>query len=200
MSKDMKLIMENWRSNVINEKIDQCGEATVGDVIKVFQALQQEKTAQAKKERIVDLGSELAGWGLALAGLIGELGLGGAIAGTAAGPIGAAAGIIGAVVIGAVRAKRGKKGAKERMDMILKTLCIDPKLVDILDDDIEEDFMKDQSFSSRLKDVEQLAKTNPNAPMPNFNAELTAYIEQKYLNRNKPKKQTDIDDIATSKK
>ena len=196
----MKLIMENWRSNVINEKIDQCGEATVGDVIKVFQALQQEKTAQAKKERIVDLGSELAGWGLALAGLIGELGLGGAIAGTAAGPIGAAAGIIGAVVIGAVRAKRGKKGAKERMDMILKTLCIDPKLVDILDDDIEEDFMKDHSFSSRLKDVEKLALTNPNAPMPNFNAELTAYIEQKYLNRNKPKKQTDIDDIATSKK
>ena len=191
----MKLIMESWRTNVLNERIDACGEATVGDVIDVFQALQQGKDAQAKKEKIEDLGGELVGWGLALAGFIGELGLGGAIAGAAAGPLGAAAGIIGAVVVGAVRAKRGKKGTKERMDMILKTLCIDPKLVDILDDDIEEDFIKDPSFASRLKDVEELAKTNPDAPMPNFNEELTAYIEERYLSRN-PSKQTDIEDTT----
>ena len=194
MSNDMKLIMESWRSNVLREEIDDCGEATVGDVMRYYEIITGAKSKKDAKDKMIDAGLELTGWMTSLLGLIGEPDAFMLSIGAGAGPYGAIAGIVGAAITVAVRSKRTT--SKQRVDNILKSLCIDPKLIDILDDDIEEEFINDRSFKKLLVQVAKDAELDPNAPIPNFNAELIGYIEQVYLDKSKPSKQTTVKDIS----
>ena len=71
-----------------------------------------------------------------------------------------------------------KKSKKKSIDALLKALCVDPNLLVVLDDDVEDEFLESEAFKTFRADI---AQRNPMDDLPDLNKVFVKFIEDKKL-------------------
>ena len=180
MSSDMKLIMESWRRSVIKESLPDCesSQLKVGHFEIAYKAATAKMTSSQIKQKYGDKVGESLAWVLAIAGLLGEFKLAGTVGALASGGTGALAGIAVGATVAAIKFFRGKKSKKKSIDALLKALCVDPNLLVVLDDDVEDEFLESEAFKTFRADI---AQRNPMDDLPDLNKVFVKFIEDKKL-------------------
>ena len=121
---------------------------------------------QTGAEWATAFGGVLVAAGVATAGVSAALG----------GSIAAFAGL-GNLIIGAIRSGRNKKFDKRVMDTIFNALCIDPAVLDVTDDELEEVIL---ATVEPFNDMETfLSGLKPTAPVPDLNSMFIQAINDK---------------------
>ena len=181
---EMKLIMENWnkfrKCKPINEVyLKNCREqfANAGQFADAYKVAMAIASKDKNAKELLDKLQTGAEWATALGGVLVAAGV--ATAGVSAalgGTIAAFAGL-GNLVIGAIRAGRNKKFDKRVMDTIFDALCIDPAVLDVTDDELEEKIL---STVEPFSDMETyLNGLDENDPVPDLNSMFIAAINDK---------------------
>ena len=181
---DMKMIMENWnkfhKCKPINEaylrncreRFDNAGQ--FADAYRVSMALaSKDKNAKELLDKLqtgadwaVGFGGVLVAAGVATAGVSAALG----------GSIAAFAGL-GNLIIGAIRSGRNKKFDKRVMDTVFAALCIDPAVLDVTDDELEEIILTtEEPFNDMETFLNDLDRAEP---VPDLNSIFIAAINAK---------------------
>jgi hypothetical protein len=180
MSNDMKLIMESWRNSVIKEALPDCesSQLKIGHFEMAYTAATKKMNASQIKQQYGDKAGQSLAWVLAIAGLLGEFKLAGAVGAVASGGTGALAGIAVGATVAAIKFFRGKKARKKSIDALLKALCVDPNLLVVLDDDVEDQFLESDVFKAFRADI---AQRNSMDDLPDLNKVFVKFIEDKKL-------------------
>tara|TARA_Y100000296_G_C5016564_1_gene177714 strand:- start:9 stop:605 length:597 start_codon:yes stop_codon:yes gene_type:complete len=182
---EMKLIMENWRhfsevsSQVLNEQSVRNCRATFANAGQ-FRSAYEAASAVARKDKnakeLLDKLQTGADWALAVGGLLAATGLLTGGAGTVLG--GAVAGFagMGNMILGMIRSGRNKKFDKRTLDTIFKAMCIDPAILDVTDDELEEKIMQTEAPFNDMETY--LNGLQPNDPVPDLNGLFVAAINK----------------------
>ena len=182
---EMKLIMENWRhfsevsSQVLNEQsVRNCRDtfANAGQFRSAYEAASAVAREDKNAKELLDNLQTGADWALGVAGLLAATGLLTGGAGTALG--GAAAGFagMGNMILGMIRSGRNKKFDKRTLDTIFKAMCIDPAILDVTDDELEEKIMQTEAPFNDMETY--LNGLQPNDPVPDLNGLFVAAINK----------------------
>ena len=232
MSNEMKLIMENWRKEVLKEQLQDCplNKVTIKDIVfgvaiaglddgqrkkieqlimtqgsdNVFKSIkkklpdmEREKASVDKKSDYLKYGSLVIGAGTLIGVAIPAMPLLGAAALAGGGGAGIAAAAAGAGMMAAVSetlagALMGKK-EKEVFDNddakgLLGLFCIDMKLLALLDNKIQAQFISEQDIGQA---IQNFLTTSPiETELPDLNHYLLNWINSKNLTRTKVEPKT----------
>tara|TARA_R110002096_G_C14233911_1_gene692135 strand:+ start:15 stop:614 length:600 start_codon:yes stop_codon:yes gene_type:complete len=186
MSDKMKVIMERWDRFVVKEQagsyttncknqFDNAGQFS--DAYKVaFLVATKDKRAKDALDKL-QVGAE---WAMGFGGVLAAAGLATGGATTVLGGTVAAFAGLGNLVISAIRSGRNKKFDKRIMDTIFAALCIDPAILELTDDDLEEKIFKEKAPFNDMQNY--LSGLDRQDPVPDINAlfiaEINNFLEQ----------------------
>ena len=181
---EMKVIMENWNKfhkckPITEAYLRNCREqfANAGQFADAYRAAMAVASKDKNAKELLDKLQTGAEWATAFGGVLVAAGV--ATAGVSAalgGSIAAFAGL-GNLIIGAIRSGRNKKFDKRVMDTIFNALCIDPAVLDVTDDELEEVIL---ATVEPFNDMETfLSGLKPTAPVPDLNSMFIQAINDK---------------------
>ena len=185
----MKLIMENWREYLDEQTVQQCRGyfSNAAQFGQEFMAAKELAGGDKNQKEILDKLETSGEWALSVAGVLGTL-----VPGTF-GVSAAAAGAmvftgLGLMLFSGWRSGRNKKYDKVVLDKIFAALCIDPALLDVTDDELEEKIMQEEHPFNDLDNY--MNGLSVNDPVPDMNALFIDAIN-KYLQKTDQSELTD---------
>ena len=195
---DMKLIMENWRATLNENAPGPCNTRKAIDLIAAVDIAMNKLDRKQAQQKYSKYGLTSLNVAFSLAGALGEYGLLGAIGTVASGGSAAVAAIIGGLFVFTVRTLRKDPGsaAQGALKELFIMFCVDPKLLEVLDNKIEEAFLKSDRFKNMINYTKRLVQFDPDAPMPDFNRALSAFLDD-YMKAGAAQRTT-IKDIGPS--
>jgi len=180
----MKVIMENWnkfhKCKPINEAyLKNCREqfANAGQFADAYRAAMAVASKDKNAKELLDKLQTGADWAMAFGGVLVAAGVATAgVSSALGGSIAAFAGL-GNLIIGTIRGGRNKKFDKKVMDTIFDALCIDPAVLDVTDDELEEKIL---TTVEPFNDMEAfLNGLDENDPVPDLNSMFIEAINAK---------------------
>ena len=176
--------MENWnkfhKCKPINEAyLRNCREqfADAGQFADAYRVAMAIASKDKNAKELLDKLQTGTDWAMAFGGVLVAAGV--ATAGVSAalgGSIAAFAGL-GNLILGAIRSGRNKKFDKRVMDTVFAALCIDPAVLDVTDDELEEIIL---TTKEPFNDMETfLNDLDRSEPVPDLNSIFVAAINAK---------------------
>ena len=197
MSNEMKLIMESWRKNVIQEQLKDCEDnrtpialwiATHGlflgdedkDIEKAKETYEQLTGSEATRKQI-NFMNTVGSW---IAAAI-DLGGGGLTGGAASGAFNLASFTI--VELLEMLANKEIQKGQEKAREILKLFCIDFETLDMIADKYEIAFVNKSGIMEKVKNFFLQATSDPSLQFPSLMHELVDFINNQTPYKNSPK-------------
>lgn len=177
---DMKLIMENWRSRLNEDSPGSCNTRKAVDLIAAVDLALNKLDKKQVQQKYSKYGMTSLSVVFSLAGVLGEFGIAGAVGAAAAGPAAAVAAVVGGLFIAIIRKSRKDPdaAAKGALKELFIMFCVDSKLLEVLDDKIEEAFLKSDRFKNMIDYTKRLVQFDQDAPMPDFNRALSVFLDE----------------------
>ena len=181
MSNEMRVIMERWERNVLNEQVGYtttCKNqfANAGQFSDAYKAAFLVATKDKRAKDVLDKLQTGADWAMGLGGVLAAAGIVTGGASTVLGGGAAAFAGLGNLVISAIRSGRNKKFDKRVMDTIFSALCIDPAVLELTDDELEEKIFKEKAPFNDMQNY--LSGLDRSDPVPDINALFIAEINK----------------------
>lgn len=197
MSNDMKLIMESWRNNILEEQLKDCEDNDYPIALYIaahglFLGDEDKDIKKAKEVYEKLTGTEATRKQLGFINTVGsiiaatiDVGSGGLTAGAATGAVNLAAFTL--VEVLEMMANQKIQKGQEKARQILKLFCIDFETLDMVADKYEIAFVNKSGIMEKVKNYFTRSLTDSSLQFPSLMHELVEFINRQTPYKDSPK-------------